>query len=220
MNSIGKPLTLQLQPTRRKILLALKKAGGMTAGELSDLLGMTSMGVRRHLGTLERDGLVTYDTQQRGMGRPAYVYQLTSRADNLFPKTYHVLTNELLGYLDEGEMERIFERRAERRVRVGRARLAGLEFHDKVAELTRILDEDGYLAEWERVDEDSYLVHEYNCAIHEVAYRYRQACATEIDFIRALLPEAQVDREAYMMNGASACTYRVTRRTCPPSYAG
>ncbi len=54
-------LTLQLQPTRRKILLALKKSGGMTAGELSELLGMTAMGIRRHLTTMERDGLVMFE---------------------------------------------------------------------------------------------------------------------------------------------------------------
>ena len=74
MGPAQKNLALELQPTRRKILLALKKSGGMTATELSELLGMTSMGVRRHLTTLERDGLVMYDSQQRGLGRPSYLY--------------------------------------------------------------------------------------------------------------------------------------------------
>jgi predicted ArsR family transcriptional regulator len=207
-----KNLTLELQPTRRKILLALKKSGGMTATELSELLGMTSMGVRRHLTTLERDGLVMFDSQQRGLGRPSYLYQLTERADNLFPKTYHVLANELLGYLTENDLEQVFARRSERRIRLGKARVAGLNFHDKIAELARMVDEDGYLAEWEQVDDTTYFVREYNCAIHEVAYRYRQACSTEFDYIRALLPEADVVREEYMMNGASACSYRITRR--------
>lgn len=207
-----KILTVQLQPTRRKILLALKKAGGMTVGELGELLDMTSMGVRRHLSTLERDGLVTFDSQQRGMGRPSYIYELTPQAENLFPKSYHVLTNELLGYLDEDELTRVFDRRSERRLRLARARLAGLSYAQKIAELARILDEDGYLAEWQQVDDDTYLVHEFNCAIHEVAYRFRQACATEIDFIQALLPEAHVERVEHMMSGATSCTYRITRR--------
>lgn len=209
MHASRSSLSLQLQPTRRKILLALKKTGGMTAGELSELLGMTSMGVRRHLNTLERDGLVSYDTQQRGLGRPAYVYQLTAKADNLFPKTYHILANELLGYLDDDDLARVFERRVERRLRLARARLTGLSFHEKIAELARILDEDGYLAEWEQVDGDTYLLMEFNCAIHEVAYRYRQACAGELEFIRALLPEAVVERQEYMMSGASCCSYRI-----------
>ena len=212
MGPAQKNLALELQPTRRKILLALKKSGGMTATELSELLGMTSMGVRRHLTTLERDGLVMYDSQQRGLGRPSYLYQLTERADNLFPKTYHILTNELLGYLAEEDLERVFAQRSERRIRVGKARVTGLSFHDKVTELARMLDEDGYFAEWEQVDDSTYVVREFNCAIHEVAYRYRQACATEFDFIRSMLPEADIVREEYIMNGASACSYRITHR--------
>lgn len=209
MASAQKNLTLELQPTRRKILLALKKSGGMTAAELSELLGMTSMGVRRHLTTLERDGLVMFDSQQRGLGRPSYLYQLTERADALFPRTYHILTNELLGYLPEEDLEQIFARRLERRIRLGRARLAGLSFHERVAELARVLDEEGYFAEWEQVDDSTYVVREFNCAIHEVAYRYRQACATEFEFIRAMLPEATVTRDDYLMSGASACSYRI-----------
>ncbi|MEA3337036.1 MAG: metalloregulator ArsR/SmtB family transcription factor [Chloroflexota bacterium] len=212
MQSGRKTLASQLQPTRRKILLALKKSGGLTAGELSGLLGMTAMGVRRHLTTLEKDGLVTFDSQQRGMGRPAYVYHLTDLAEELFPKNYHILANELLGYLEEDELARVFERRAARRLRVGRARLAGLDFEQRIAELARLLDEDGYLAEWERVNDDTYLLREFNCAVHRVAYRYRQACATEIDFIQALLPEAEVQREQHIMSGDAACTYRISRR--------
>ena len=212
MASAQKNLTLELQPTRRKILLALKKSGGMTAAELSELLGMTSMGVRRHLTTLERDGLVMFDSQQRGLGRPSYLFQLTERADHLFPKTYHILTNELLGYLTDENLEQVFAQRTERRIRLGRARLAGLSFHEKIAELARIMDEDGYFAEWEQTDDSTYFVREFNCAIHEVAYRYRQACASEFEFIRAMLPEAEITRDDYLMSGASACTYRITRR--------
>lgn len=107
---------------------------------------------------------------------------------------------------------RIFDQRAQRRVRLGRARLAGLGFQDKVVELARILDEDGYLAEWERVDDDTFVVQEFNCPVQEVVHRYRQECANEMELIRTLLPEADVLREDYIMNGAAACSYRITRR--------
>ncbi len=60
----------EVQPTRRRILTRLKKDGGMTCQELAEALGITSMGVRRHLIMLERDGLVTYSAVQRGLGRP------------------------------------------------------------------------------------------------------------------------------------------------------
>ncbi|MCB0205138.1 MAG: transcriptional regulator [Anaerolineae bacterium] len=205
-------LTLQLQPTRRKILLALKKSGGMTAGELSELLGMTAMGIRRHLTTLERDGLVMFDTQQRGFGRPSYLFELTPQAENLFPKTYHILTNELLGYLDEDELGRIFEQRSQRRIRVGRARLSGLDTNEKVAELARMLDEEGYLAEAEQSSPNTWTIHLFNCALLDIAHRFRQACSSELELVRTLLPEAEVQRVHYMMNGDASCTYRITLR--------
>src|SRR5512137_878801 len=102
---MGDPIGDQLQPTRRKIVLALKQRGGLTAAELAEMLGITSMGVRRHLTTLERDKLVRYELVQRGKGRPSYVYRLSPQAENLFPKNYAALANELLSYLanDEGE---------------------------------------------------------------------------------------------------------------------
>lgn len=205
-------LTLQIQPTRRKILLALKKTGGMTAGELSELLGMTAMGIRRHLTTLERDGLVMFDSQQRGFGRPSYLFELTPQAENLFPKTYHILANELLGYLDEDELARIFERRTQRRVRVGRARLSGLETGEKIVELARMLDEEGYLTECEQTGPDTWFIHLFNCALHEIAHRFRQACSDELELIRTLLPETVVQREQYIMNGEASCSYRITLR--------
>lgn len=205
-------LALQIQPTRRKILLALKKSGGLTAGELSELLGMTAMGIRRHLTTLERDGLVMFDSQQRGFGRPSYLFELTPQAENLFPKTYHILTNELLGYLDEEELARIFERRTQRRIRIGRARLSGLEPDEKVVELARLLDEEGYLAEAEQTGPRSHRIHLFNCALHEIAFRFRQNCSSELDLIRALLPEADVQREQYIMNGDASCSYLITLR--------
>ena len=73
-----------------------------------------------------------------------------------------------------------------------------------------MMAEDGYLAEWEQLDDHTYLLREYNCAIHDIAHRYRQACASELAFLHALLPEAEIRREAYIMGGDSACGYRIT----------
>jgi predicted ArsR family transcriptional regulator len=56
------------------------------------------------------------------------------------------------------------------------------------------------------------VVREFNCAIHEVAFRYRQACAQELEFLRAVIPEAEIEREEYMMSGGSVCTYRIMER--------
>jgi predicted ArsR family transcriptional regulator len=205
----------QLQPTRRKIILALKQRGGMTAAELAELLGITSMGVRRHLTMLERDHLVRFELVQRGKGRPSYVYMLSSEADDLFPKNYAALANELLGYLaaDDGDQViQLFDQRAQRRVRQAKARLDGKPLGDRVAGLAAILHDEGYLAEWEQLDGDTYRLSEYNCAVHDVAQQFRAACGSELTFLQAVLPDAEVTREQHMMGGDLMCAYRIRRK--------
>ena len=82
----------------------------------------------------------------------------------------------------------------------------------KVAELTAILDEDGYLASWEQLNRDHFLVVEHNCAIAAVACSYRQACSSELEFIRTVLPDAEVTRVSHMASGDRRCAYDVRRR--------
>ncbi len=206
----------QLQPTRRKIVVALKQRGGMTAAELAELLGITSMGVRRHLIALERDRLVRYDLIQRGKGRPSYVYHLQPEAENLFPKNYAALAKELLSYLAANGNERtvieLFDQRAQRRIRQARATLAGRPLNERVAGLAEILNSDGYLAEWEQVDQDTFCLREHNCAVHEVAAEYRAACGSELTFLQAVLPDAEVTREQHIVAGDRVCGYTIRRR--------
>ena len=185
----------------------------MSAEALADLLGLTVSGVRQQLTGLERDGLVSFTESRPGPGRPRRSYRLTPAADGLYPRAYAELTNELLEYVEDADpalIDAIFERRRRRRIEGAQARMEGLAFSDKVAELARILDDDGYLADWERGDDGSYLVVERNCAIFGVAMKYGQACGSELDFIRRVLSEATVERIAHMVAGAHNCSYRIT----------
>lgn len=207
--------TDQLQPTRRRIILALKQSGRLTAAELAEQLGITSMGVRRHLTMLERDRLVRYELVQRGKGRPSYVYRLSSEGENLFPKNYATLAKELLGYLaadDDQQVIQLFDQRAQRRIRQAQARVGGRSLAERVSGLAEILTDEGYLAEWEQLDAGTFILREHNCAVHDVAQEFRAACGSELTFLQAILPDAEVTREHHMMGGESFCAYRIRRR--------
>jgi DeoR family suf operon transcriptional repressor len=162
--------------------------------------------------------LVEVREQRGGAGRPKFFYSITQAAEPLFPKRYGGLTNELLEYLDDEEpamVERLFERRRQRRVEAATSRLAGLSFEARVQELAHILDEDGYLADVERGDGVWWIV-EHNCAILEVALRYGQACSSEIGFLREVMPDADIERVSHMASGAHRCAYEV-RQVPPPA---
>jgi len=204
-----------LPTTRRAILTALKRAGSGTAAELAAGLGITAAAVRQQLHRLGEDGLVRHHPDPEGRGRPVHRYELTAAAEALFPKRYGDLTAELLSYLggpDGDVVEGLFERRRQRRLEGATARLAELPLEAQVAELTRILDEDGYLADVEELDGGGWRITEHNCAILTVATGYAQACSSELGFIRAALPGATVERVAHLMDGAHVCAYEVRPR--------
>ena len=203
---------------RRAVLFALRRRGHATAEQLAEQLAMTVSGARQQLSLLADNGLVEVaeivpETARRG--RRSLSYAVTPEADALFPKAYGELTNELLGYLDETDstmLEALFVKRREARITRANSRLETRRtLAGKVAELTRILDEDGYLATSEKVAPGVYRIVEHNCAIWAVAQRYGQACSSELDFIRAVLPTANVERVQHMVTGAAHCAYEITK---------
>lgn len=198
---------------RRRIVSALKRQGELDAEAIARSVTMTPSGVRQHMAALTRDDLVTFRTESAGPGRPRFLYRLTDAGDALFPRRYADLTNELLGYLadEDPEMLRhIFERRAARRLADARLRTDGLRLDDRVAEIARILDDDGYLADSVRQDDGTFLIREHNCAVLNVALRFRHACGTELQFLQALLPDTTVQRISHRVAGHHACAYLIT----------
>ena len=214
----GSPLQ-QLPTTRRAILNLVKRRGPLDAAAAAEALSLTPAAVRLQLARLEEDGLLVHadeppDSPRRG--RPRHVYALTAAAEALYPKRYGDLTTELLGYLggpDASRVDDLFEQRRQRRVADALPRTAEKSFDEQVTALTAVLDEDGYLAEAERLDDGSWRITEHNCAILTVAQGFSQACASELSFIRDALPGASVRRVAHLLDGAHVCAYVVS----PPS---
>lgn len=212
------PLRMPLTEGRRRVLYALRRRGEATADELARQLDMTLSGVRQHLAALVEDGLVVSRTAppEARRGRRTLVYRVSPAGDACFPKAYGELTNELLGHLgdiDTALVDRLFARRRDHRIESARLRVGRHEqLRDKVEELTRILDEDGYMATCEHLADRSVIA-EHNCAIWAVARRYGQCCTTEIEFIRAVLPGAHVERVQHMVAGAPRCAYEIRPST-------
>ena len=85
--------------TTRGRVLALLRRGIGTVDELALQLDLTDNAVRAHLTTLDRDGLVERRGTQKGSRKPHFNYVLTSEAEQLFPKAYSTLFNQLISTL-------------------------------------------------------------------------------------------------------------------------
>ncbi len=202
---------VQTTDTREKVLNLLKVRGALTADQIADELGITSVGVRRHLITMERDGLAKYKVEQRGQGRPGFVYSITEQGDEFFPRTYPQLANSLIEtvqalYGNEG-IEKLFDKRTEELSRQYQERLASKSLSERVAELAKIRSEEGYMAEWEALDERTLVLREHNCAICQVAKKCQSACSHELDLFKKVLGTADVTREEHIIKGDKMCAY-------------
>jgi predicted ArsR family transcriptional regulator len=94
--------------TRGRIILLLRREG-RSVNELADALALTDNAVRAHLIALERDGLVRQSGSRPGKRKPTVVYDLTSEAEHLFPKSYGVILRHLLDELKERHSSKKFD---------------------------------------------------------------------------------------------------------------
>ncbi|RAV18948.1 helix-turn-helix transcriptional regulator [Paenibacillus contaminans] len=207
--------------TRKVLLNMMKTRGALSVGEMAKELRITEMAVRRHLNTLERDGLIETKLSRQAMGRPTHLYSLTMLADDLFPKNYHHLTLDLLGELEAEEgsdmIGRLFERRKEKLFAKYGERMEGKALPERVTELADIQNKNGYMVQLERQDEGEFVLTEYNCPIAQVAGQYNEACQCELTLFEKLL-DADVERTECLTKGGAKCTYvirKANQKTSP-----
>jgi len=177
------------ESTRGRMVTLLRR-GGLTVEALAEAVGLTNNGVRAHLATLERDGVVRQHGTVRlasGGGKPAYVYELTPEAEALFPRAYEPVLGRLLDALSEGlgagEAEALL-RGVGRRMAEERGTLDG-GVRARLEEAVAVLNELGGLAELEDHD-GCIIVRAYGCPLAAVTPEHPEACRMVEAFIAEL----------------------------------
>ena len=212
-------VSADLSSAQRHVFVALKRQGEASADELAEALGVTPSGVRQHLAVLRSAGLAASRQERGRSGRPVDLYHGTDLGETLFAGASGDLSLELLGHIEEEDPElvaRVFERRRRRRVEQAGEQLVGKSLDEKVAILAKILDGEGYLADSDKLPDGTYRMNLHNCAIWAVSSRYGQACTAELEFLRELLPEAEIERVAHKAAGAYVCGYEIRPRAAKP----
>ena len=82
--------------TRDIILESIKSSHQAKVEDLAEAANVSPVTVRHHLNSLQADGLIESDSVRRKVGRPYYVYSLSEKGEELFPKRYVRLTTRLL----------------------------------------------------------------------------------------------------------------------------
>lgn len=164
--------------TRGQVVTLLRRSG-RTVEDLARELGLTHNGVRAHLAVLERDGIARQrGVVRRGSGKPAYVYGLTPRAEELFPKAYGPVLRGLLDVLAErvgSEGTEVLLRAVGSRMADGRGVPAGDGVRARLEVGVAVLNDLGGLAELEEHD-GTVLIRGYSCPLSAVVPGHPGLC--------------------------------------------
>ena len=204
---------------RERVLVLLKTKGPQTAARVARKLGITTMAVRQHLSVLQGEGLVEFTEERRKVGRPARVWQFTSKSHERFPDFHVELAVGMLqairtAFGEEG-LERLTEERKRQQADSYRARMPDPDasFEERVAALTRLRREEGYMAEWKRQRDGKIVLIENHCSIEKAAQFCPKLCACELSVFRTVLgDDVSVERVEHILSGDRCCTYRITDR--------
>jgi predicted ArsR family transcriptional regulator len=162
-------------------MVTLLRWRGLTVDELATGVGLTNNGVRAHLAVLERDGIVRQRGSVRrssGGGKPAYVYELTQEAEDLFPKAYVPTLRRLLDVLSDQlgpEESEALMRSVGRRLAEEHYKQAD-SVHARLEAAVGVLNELGGLAELEERDDSTVVIRGYSCPLAGVTPGHPEVC--------------------------------------------
>lgn len=202
------------QKSPDRILYLLKSRGPMTSAQLSDVLGITPAGARQHMAALEAEGLVGFEEQSEGVGRPSRVWHLTAKANQRFPETHADLAVGMIeairAAMGEAGLSQVLEHRNQRQLaHYSQALAHASSLKERVAALAHIRTQEGYLAAWVE-DGDGFLLVENHCPICAAATVCTGICDGELAIFQALLGEGVcIDRKEHIVAGARRCTYEI-----------
>ncbi len=206
------------QNPRDQILHALKMEGALQVRAIAEAVGSSLSAVRPHLDRLVAESLVRVEIVRGGLGRPRHRYTLTSTGHARFPQSYGEFAKDfveaVLAFGGQDLLSRILTHHENKQYQRFAPRLAGLDFHARVQELRRILDECGFMPRVEQTD-DGYVLAAHHCPIWDVAATCRAGCDSELRLIRRLVEADVVPLEVGPRVGC-ACRYAIHEQTALP----
>jgi predicted ArsR family transcriptional regulator len=201
-----------MRETKKKITELLRTNGGMTAAELGDLLGISTTAVRRHLDALETRKLIHHRSEQRGMGRPSHIYELTDSVKSVFEQSFHAFADEIIQkirQLDHRQSpENLFQRQHTKRRQQYLKLTQGETLPDRIAAIARLMEDEGRMTTWQQLGQDHFVLREHNCPFLNMDAEFDYPCRCEASLLRDSL-QAQVQRVSHIRTGDIACVYEI-----------
>ena len=202
-------------PTREAALTLLMRQGEATAGELADHLAVSVQVMRRHLRSLEDDGLVEASPAQEGPGRPSNRWRLTIKGQGHFPDgSDHFalgLLQSMAGSLPAETLQKLLDQQALQQATVYRGRIGDGSLAQRLDRLVELRRQEGYVAECspDPDHDQAWVISEFHCSVMRIAEQFPCVCDQELQLIRHTFPDCQVDRVRWRLEKGHSCGFRL-----------
>ncbi len=199
---------------RETVLTLLLRRGESEASVLAETMGISVQAMRRHLRSLANENLVESTPMSTGPGRPSNRWHLTRKGRDHFPDGSGHFA---LGLLDSMRAtlppetvasllnQQALDKAAQYRHQLGDAPLS--QRLQKLADLRRI---EGYVTECLLDDDGSWKLQEMHCSVQRIAEEFPAVCDQELLLIRNTVPDCEVERVHWRLEGGHACGFRIT----------
>jgi len=208
-------------PTREAVLSRLLRHGEATAADLASQLGVSVQGMRRHLRSLEEDGLVEASPAAEGPGRPSNRWHLTEAGRSRFTDGSGDfalgLLQSLATSLPPGQVEDLMERQAEQKATGYRGRIGEGPLQQRLERLVELRRHEGFVAEL-LTDPDipaAWIISEFHCSVMRIAEEFPMVCDQELQLIRHTFPDCQVERVHWRLEEGHSCGFRLRPTPLP-----
>lgn len=197
--------------TREKVLLTLLNHPRSTISDIAEVVGINGISVRHHLTSLQAENLVNFDEERHGVGRPRLVYFLTDSGLEKFPTNYMRLAirmlTQLKSSLPPATVEGFFNSIATEMSTDYQEQANSLSLEGKLDLITRMLEHEGFTAEWEKSGNE-YFIRESSCPYLHVGQDHPEVCNVDKTMISNIL-SFPVEKVSCVLGGSNQCTYVV-----------
>ena len=196
--------------TRDQVARSILENGPSTAAVLSQRLGLTPAGIRRHLDLLVNDGVLEarepHSALIRGRGRPSKVFVMSDKGREQFEHSYDDLAVAALKFMSAHSGDHLVDSFAQSRADdiERKAAIAIAKKSNKTQAVAEFLTEQGYAASVAQKPMGEEIC-QHHCPIAHVASEFPQLCEAETEALSRILG-THVQRLATIAHGDGVCT--------------
>ncbi len=199
-------------PTREAALTLMLREGELTAAQLAEALSLSVQVMRRHLRSLEEEGLVEASPATEGPGRPSNRWRLTAAGRRHFPNgSEHFalgLLSSMASNLPSELVEQLLQRQAADKAGDYRRLIGEGTLQERLERLVELRRREGYVADYRpNPDGDGWVISEFHCSVMKIAEQFPCVCDQELQLIRHTFPDCRVDRVHWLLDGSHACGF-------------